>query len=115
VVEVNIALPLNAITPKFIGVLKQMAPFGPENPKPTFEARNLYVSNSLSSFKDKHVRFLVSQHGSECVFQVVGFDMGEHYARLANGDLFRMAFTIEENTYNGITSVQLRAKDIKFE
>lgn len=115
VIEVDIALPLTAITPKFISVLKQMAPFGPENQKPTFEARNLYVSNSLSSFKDKHVRFLVSQNGGECVFQVVGFDMGEHYPRLANGDSFRMAFTIEENTYNGITSVQLRAKDIKFE
>jgi len=115
VIEVDIALPLDTITPKFIGVLKQMAPFGPENQKPTFEARNLYVSNSLSSFKDKHVRFLVSQNGGECVFQVVGFDMGEHYSRLANGDIFRMAFTIEENTYNGITSIQLRAKDIKFE
>ncbi|HTH58450.1 MAG TPA: single-stranded-DNA-specific exonuclease RecJ [Cyclobacteriaceae bacterium] len=115
VVEVDIALPLNAITPKFIQILKQMAPFGPENQKPTFEARNLYVANSLSSFKDKHVRFLVSQDGSDCVFQVVGFDMGEYYSRLASGDNFRMAFTIEENTYNGITSIQLRAKDIKFE
>lgn len=115
VVEVDIAVPLSAITPKFIGILKQMAPFGPENQKPTFEARNLYVANSLSSFKDRHVRFLVGQNGGECVFQVVGFDMSEHYTRLANGDSFRMAFTIEENTYNGITSIQLRAKDIKFE
>lgn len=115
VIEVDVALPLKAITPKFIRILKQMAPFGPENQKPTFEARNLFVANSLSSFKDRHVRFLVSQNGDELVFQVVGFDLGEHYARLAEGDRFRMAFTIEENTYNGITSVQLRAKDIKFE
>jgi single-stranded-DNA-specific exonuclease len=115
VVEIDIALPLDAITPKFIGVLKQMAPFGPENQKPTFEARNLYVANSLSSFKDKHVRFLVGQAGGESVFQVVGFDLSAHYQRLANGDNFRMAFTIEENTYNGITSIQLRAKDIKFD
>ncbi len=115
VVEVDIVIPLNAILPKFISVLKQMAPFGPENPKPTFEARNLYVANSLSSFKDKHVRFLVGQRGSETVFQVVGFDLSEHYSRLANGDSFKMAFTIEENMYNGITSIQLRAKDIKFE
>lgn len=115
VIEIDIAIPLDAIAPKFISVLKQMAPFGPENPKPTFEARNLYVANSLSSFKDKHVRFLVGQNGSETVFQVVGFDLSEHYSRLANGDNFKMAFTIEENSYNGITSIQLRAKDIKFE
>jgi len=115
VIEVDIALPLSAISPKFIGILKQMAPFGPENPKPTFEARNLYVANSLSSFKDRHVRFLVGQNGGDTIFQVVGFDLGEHYSRLASGDIFRMAFTVEENTYNGITSIQLRAKDIKFE
>jgi len=114
VVEVDVALPLSAITPKFIAILKQMAPFGPENQKPTFEARNLYVANSLSSFKDRHVRFLVGQVGGDSVFQVVGFDLGDYYSRLANGDGFRMAFTIEENTYNGITSIQLRAKDIKF-
>jgi single-stranded-DNA-specific exonuclease len=115
VVEIDIALPLDAIAPKFISVLKQMAPFGPENPRPIFEARNLYVANSLSSFKDKHVRFLAGQQGNENVFQVVGFDLGDHYSRLASGDNFKMAFTIEENTYNGITSIQLRAKDIKFE
>ena len=115
VVEIDVALPFDAIAPKFISVLKQMAPFGPENPRPLFEARNLYVANSLSSFKDRHVRFLVGQQGNENVFQAVGFDLGDHYSRLASGDIFKMAFTIEENTYNGITSIQLRAKDIKFE
>jgi single-stranded-DNA-specific exonuclease len=115
VVEIDISLPFDAVTPKFISVLKQMAPFGPENPRPIFEARNLYVANSLSSFKDRHVRFLVGQKGNENVFQAVGFDLGDHYSRLASGDNFKMAFTIEENSYNGITSLQLRAKDIKFE
>ncbi len=114
-IEIDVAIPLDAITSKFIAVLKQMAPFGPENQRPVFEARNLYVSNSLSSFKDKHVRFLVGQRGSDSVFQVVGFDLVERYERLAYGDDFKMAFTIEENTYNGITSIQLRAKDIKFD
>ncbi|MEJ0055177.1 MAG: hypothetical protein WDN75_05665 [Bacteroidota bacterium] len=38
----------------------------------------------------------------------------EHYPRIQSGDLFNMAFTVEENTFNGSTSVQLRIKDIKF-
>jgi single-stranded-DNA-specific exonuclease len=40
--------------------------------------------------------------------------MAVYYSSLANGDHFRMAFTIEENSYNGVTSLQLRAKEIKF-
>ncbi|HEV8513025.1 MAG TPA: DHHA1 domain-containing protein, partial [Cyclobacteriaceae bacterium] len=115
VVEVDLVIPLDAINGKFNNVLKQMAPFGPENQKPVFEARNLYVVNSLSNFKDRHIKFLVGQKESENAFQTVGFDMAEHYSQLANGDGFKMAFTIEENSYNGMTSLQLRAKEIKFE
>ncbi len=113
-IEIDTTISFDAITPKFINVLKQMAPFGPENQKPVFEAQHVYASNSLSNFKDRHVKFTASQEGNGSAFQVVGFDLGEHYEQLAMQTPFRMAFTIEENFYNGYTSIQLRAKDIKF-
>ncbi len=115
VVDVDLVVPFDALTRKFITVLRQLAPFGPENHNPVFEARNVFVQNSLSTFKDRHVRFLAGQKGQENVFNAVGFDMMDHYPRLVAGDYFRMAFTIEENTYNGMTSIQLRIKDIKFD
>jgi len=114
-IEIDLTIPLDAITAKFVNILKQMGPFGPENTRPVFEAGNLYVFNSLSSFKDRHVKFLVGQEEGRNVFQAVGFDMAEFYDLLATGDSFRMAFTIEENVYNGNTSIQLRIKDIKFD
>lgn len=114
VIDIDLAIHFDAITPKFMNILKQMGPFGPENPKPVFVAEHANVFNALSVFKDRHVRFLVSQEGSDNVFQAVGFDLGEHYPRLAARDSFKMAFTIEENTYNGTTSIQLRVKDIIF-
>ncbi len=115
ILEMDMPLHFDLITSKFLTILKQMAPFGPENQRPLFEATGVYVFNSLSSFKDKHVRFLAGQHDNENVFQAVGFDMSDHYDRLSKGDYFKMAFTIEENTYNGATSIQLRIKDIKFQ
>jgi single-stranded-DNA-specific exonuclease len=115
VVDIDIPIVLDVITPKFMQVLKQMAPFGPENPRPVFEAKGLYVFNALSSFKDRHLKFLAAQDGSNVVFQTIGFEMADHYSRLAQGDAFRMAFTIEENTFNGTTTIQLRMKDIKFD
>jgi single-stranded-DNA-specific exonuclease len=114
VIDIDAKIEFNSITPKFINILKQMAPFGPENPKPVFEASGVYVFNSLSSFKDKHLRFLAGQTGNDTVFQVVGFDMIEYYDRLARRDPFRMTFTIEENVFNGTTTIQLRLKDLKF-
>jgi len=114
-IEIDTPISFDAITPKFINVLKQMAPFGPENPKPVFETRNVNVMNSLSNFKERHIKFLATEEGNQNIFQVVGFDMAEHYERLAIGDNFKMAYTIEENQYNGNTTVQLRVKDIRFD
>ena len=115
VVEIDYGIPLNAVNAKFVNVLKQMGPFGPENPRPVFAAENLHVFNSLSSFKDRHIKFLVGQKGGDNVFQAVGFDMAEYYEPVSKADSFRMAFTIEENVYNGTTSIQLRIKDLKFD
>jgi single-stranded-DNA-specific exonuclease len=114
VVEIDLLVSFDMLTSKFIGILKQMAPFGPENQRPVFEAREVSVLNSLSSFKERHVRFLAAQDGNDAFFPVVGFEQIEHYERLKNKERFRMAFTIEENTYNGETSLQLRVKDINF-
>ena len=115
VVDIDVPIRLDSINSKFNGIMKQMAPFGPENPKPVFEAKNIFVFNSLSSFKEKHLRFLAGQEGNENVFSTVGFDMMGYYDRISTGDIFRMAFTLEENTFNGHTSLQLRIKDIKFD
>lgn len=115
VIDVDLSIPIDAITPRFLSVLKQLAPFGPGNHKPVFEIENAFVFNSLTSFKDRHIKFLVGQNGNDSVFQAIGFDLGGYYERLLKGNTFRMLFTIEENVYNGITSIQLRIKDIKFD
>lgn len=115
VIEIDLPVTFDMLTPKFFAILKQMGPFGPENQRPVFEARSVTVMNALSTFKDRHVRFLASQTGNENFFQAIGFDLIEHYEKLMEGGSFRMAFTIEENVYNGTTSIQLRAKDLKFE
>ncbi len=115
VVEIDMPINFDVFTPKFIAILKRMAPFGPDNQRPVFAAKNVYVLNSLSTFKDKHLRFLAGQKGNEYFFNAVGFDQIEHYDRLLSGDGFNMVFTLEESTFNGNTSMQLRIKDIKFD
>ena len=114
VIEIDLPISFDALTSKFNSILKQMAPFGPENHKPVFEAKDVYVLNSLTTFKDKHLRFTAAQEGNDAVFNAVGFDMMESYSRMAAGERFRIAYTLEENSFNGNTSLQLRIKDIKF-
>jgi single-stranded-DNA-specific exonuclease len=112
VMEIDAEIDLDTITPKFLNILKQMAPFGPENLNPVFAAHHLQIAHSLSAFKDRHIRFFVKQEGAKNILAVVGFDMIKHYEALVSGKPFSMAFTIEENVFNGNTSIQLKIKDI---
>lgn len=113
--EIDVSLPLHVITPAFVNIMNRMAPFGPENHRPVFAAQNVQVVYTLTAFKERHLRFTVQQQGSDRLFQAVAFNMAEQYNRLAQGETFHMAFTVEENHYNGNTSIQLKVKDIKFD
>jgi single-stranded-DNA-specific exonuclease len=115
VLDIDVPLPLEVISPAFVNVLNQMAPFGPENQQPVFVARKVQVAHSLTLYRDKHLRLGVRQQNSDRIMQAVAFNQGGHYNRLAQGDTFSMAFTVEENNYNGNSTVQVRIKDIKFE
>ncbi|MCK6618430.1 MAG: single-stranded-DNA-specific exonuclease RecJ [Cyclobacteriaceae bacterium] len=115
IIEIDVPVKFDAITPRFLNILKQMAPFGPGNHKPVFEARNVFVFNALTNYKDRHLRFLAKQDGNDNILQAVAFDLADHYNRLATGERFNMAFTVEENIYNGNASIQLRIKDVKFD
>lgn len=115
VIDIDAEIQLDTITAKFLNILKQMAPFGPENLNPVFAAHHLQIAHSLSAFKDRHIRFFVKQGQTNNALAVVGFDMIKHYEGLVSGKPFSMAFTIEENVFNGNTSIQLKIKDLLFD
>ncbi|MCA4895316.1 MAG: single-stranded-DNA-specific exonuclease RecJ [Cytophagales bacterium] len=115
VVEIDVPIQFDSMNDKFNNILKQMAPFGPENQKPVFEAKNVFVEGNLANFKERHLRFAAGQEGNKSIFNVVGFDMIQFYDQLTRGGFFNMAFTLEENTYNGTTTLQIRIKDLIFE
>ncbi len=115
VIHVDLEMDFDLITQKFVNIIVQMAPFGPENQRPVFVSNNVIAFRYLSLVKEKHIRFIAKQkHGAE-TFNCIGFNMEEFYDPIQNQKPFRMAYTIEENEYNGKTSIQLVIKDIKFD
>lgn len=114
VLEIDLQIPLDVIQPKFVNLLKQMAPFGPENMNPVFVAKDLQVCRTPTLMKEKHLRFTVKQRGGVLELPVVAFDFAHCYENLTTGKFFEMAFSIEENKFNGQTNLQLRARDFNF-
>jgi single-stranded-DNA-specific exonuclease len=114
VLEIDLQLPLVSIQPKFLNLLKQMAPFGPENMNPVFVAKDLQVCRTPTLMKEKHLRFTVKQRGGVLELPVVAFDFAHCYENLTSGKFFEMAFVIEENKFRDQTTLQIRARDFNF-
>lgn len=109
--RIDSELRLGQIDGKFLNILKQFAPFGPQNMRPVFIARNLEVVGTPSIVGKNHLKFKV-RHDS-ATMDAIGFNLGHLIYRLAPGEKnLDMAFVIDENTWLGRTIVQLRVKDL---
>jgi single-stranded-DNA-specific exonuclease len=111
--RIDLHLDLKDITPKFIRLLKQFAPFGPQNMRPTFLSDDVEVVGSGRIVGKNHLRFKVRQDG--IVLDVIGFNLGNFLTQLTpmRKDL-RLVYSVEESEWNGETFPQLKAKDLKY-
>lgn len=99
--------------PKFYRVIKQFAPFGPQNMTPIFVTKNL-KAKWVKVVGDDHLKFTAYQETNPVnQFSCIAFGQGEWFDVLNNGQAFDMVYNLEENTWNGSTTLQLNVRDIK--
>lgn len=110
-IEYDLELSLNKINHKMLNIIQQMAPFGPGNMLPVFKTDNLNSNGSARVLKDKHLKLYFSYNGAS--LDGIGFGLGHHLPLVSNNRRFNACYSIEENTFNGRTSLQLRLRDIK--
>lgn len=97
------------INPKFIRLIKQLAPFGPGNREPVFASRGVQVRESRI-LKEVHVRLSLAQNG--VTFEAIGFGMADKWNKI-RGSKIDLAFQPDFKTWNEKTYIQLKIKDIK--
>ena len=104
------------ITPKFLRILKQFNPFGPDNNVPVFVSHRLVDTGFPRVVGMKHLKFsAISLESRSKSYPAIGFGLGEHFPRVKAGQPFSLCYTLEENFWNGRTEIQLNVKDIRFE
>jgi len=109
-------LKLNELSPKLLRILNQMGPFGPKNMRPVFVTHHCKDSGgSRLVGKDQTHLKLEIRDSSGIQIQGIGFGMGANLITIKNQLPFSVLYTLEENEYNGIVSLQLKVKDLKFE
>ncbi|MFZ9263087.1 MAG: single-stranded-DNA-specific exonuclease RecJ [Chitinophagaceae bacterium] len=107
-IEIDAEIKIKDINQAFYNIMQQMEPFGPENNRPVFCIRN--VKNiGCRIVKDEHLRFEVAQEGM--IITGIGFNLAQKYEQLNRPDLMDIVFSIEENIFNGRTSLQMKVID----
>lgn len=114
-ITIDAEIDLTDITPKFYRILKQFAPFGPQNMTPTFMTRNLIDTGygKKVGSDEKHLKISVLQNGRGQRIDCIGFNLGDKYEIISNKKPFKAAYVLDENEWNGNVSLQLRLKDIQ--
>ncbi|MCM8569728.1 single-stranded-DNA-specific exonuclease RecJ [Gramella jeungdoensis] len=113
--SIDAEINLNDINPKFYRILKQFAPFGPGNMSPVFLTKGLIDTGFGKCVgEDKtHLKCKVKQDENGPAFDVIGFNLGSKLDLIKDYKRFDAVYSLDENTWNGNTTIQLKLKDIR--
>lgn len=136
--RIDASIDLNELNPKFFAITRQFQPYGPDNMRPLFHAKNVEVVGTPRNVgkTTTHLKFQVrssiiiqSNNGAPFAsnitpftlggasMEAIGFGLGERIDELkADGksrkDL-ELVFYLEENEYNGRVTPQLVVRDFR--
>jgi single-stranded-DNA-specific exonuclease len=113
--EIDSLIEFKEITPKFFRILKQFAPYGPGNMKPVFCTQHVfdYGTSRLVGKEQEHIKMELVDASSENVMNGIAFRMSEFNEALKAMNPLDICYTLEENNFNGNSTIQLMIKDIK--
>lgn len=122
--KIDLKIELKDIDSHLIENLKMFEPFGPANEQPIFSSDNVQVEGDIRivgnrsdhsgkklKTRDNHLKMKLRQGG--VVFDAIGFNLAGKYDLISGVDHgLNIAYSIEENHWNGKLYVQLKIVDI---
>ena len=117
-IDVDSYLKLHSITPKFYRILKQFAPFGPNNMSPVFVTKNVtdWGTGKKVGKDESHLKLdLMEGDDSSLKIPAIAFGQAGHFEIIRQRFPFHICYTIIENEFRGRSSLQIMVMDIKME
>ena len=113
--EITAKLGFNILNLDTFEKICEFKPYGIGNKKPVFVTENMVVVNVNDMTEGAHIRLDLAdpKSDSQNTVSAVGFGMGIYTTLLKPGDIIDIAYTMNEYTYKGKTSVSLYLEDIK--
>ncbi len=110
--RIDLPLRFDAIRGTLVAELERLAPFGPGNPRPVFSAAGVEIADRPRRIKDRHLKVALRQDGR--LFRAIAWQAVAHEAWLnAHQGLVDVAFSLNQNVFNGETFLELTVADIR--
>ncbi len=107
-ITIDVEIPLSSIRTSLYEKIQNFAPFGLGNQEPVFATRKVTVESiRLIGAKQNHLKLKLSS------FDAVGFGLGELYGKIKQGVSVDVAYTIDMNTWNGNSTLQIKLRDLR--
>jgi single-stranded-DNA-specific exonuclease len=113
-IKIDSEINFDSITQKFYRILKQFAPFGPQNMSPVFMTSGVQDTGygKCVGEDQTHLRVTLAQKDSQKIVGI-GFGLGSDLPIIKSKTSFKVVYSIDENEWNGRVSLQLKLKGIK--
>ncbi|MGD9201080.1 MAG: single-stranded-DNA-specific exonuclease RecJ [Chitinispirillia bacterium] len=105
---VDAEIDVEQLTPKLYRIIKQMEPFGSQNARPVLLCHGLNNYSKPRIVGKKHLKMRISKDGQ--VIEAIAFNFGDRIQDIVNSNNFSLAFSLDENTWNGRKNLQLKVK-----
>ena len=107
-IDIDIVVPMAQVTNQTVSDLEALAPFGAGNPEPLIACREVRVIWKRLVGGGDHLKLRVEQDGRS--LEAIGYRMGN--VQVDVGDVVDLAFFPEIRTWQGVSTLQLRLKDL---
>jgi single-stranded-DNA-specific exonuclease len=113
-INVDAIVSFRDISPRLICDLKRMRPFGPDNVKPVFCARQVYDygTSKVVGRDQEHIKLELVDNSTNRVMNGIAFGQSSQVRYIKTKSSFEILFTIEDNTHKH-GEIQLQIEDIK--
>jgi single-stranded-DNA-specific exonuclease len=108
--EIDAELSVADVSFDLVREIQSLGPFGPGNPKPLFALREARIAGEPRVLKERHLKFRIMKEPTS--IEAIWWNGAEVIQDLRSGDRVSLAFSLEENEYNGLVQVQLTLKDL---
>jgi single-stranded-DNA-specific exonuclease len=110
--RIDADLTFRGITGRMASGVAAMAPFGAGNPRPVFAARRVEIVDGPRTLKERHLKMALKQEGR--IFRAIAWRAAEQHDYLVEHKAaLDVAFSLEQNQYNGETYTELTLADLK--